>query len=151
MTFDNTESERKSSKVTRAIPTDLSNWRILIVDDVYDNISIAEAILEFNGAFVEQAANGVEGLKMLETQTPNIILLDLSMPEMNGWEMHEELSKLPERDCITVIALTAHAMVGDRERVIEAGFDGYIAKPFSISTLINDIKAIIRSTEERKK
>ncbi len=142
--LDNTHTARK---VSPAIPTDLSDWSVLIVDDVYDNISIAEAILKFNEADVQIATNGLEGLQIMESWVPNIILLDLSMPEMNGWEMHEVLRQMPERLSIAVIALTAHAMVGDREKVMEAGFDGYIAKPFSVSTFVEDITTILKSME----
>ena len=67
------------------------------------------------------------------------------MPEMDGWEMHEHLRANPETESILVIALTAHAMQGDREKVEEAGFDGYISKPFSVRTIIDEIKAIINS------
>lgn len=130
-------------------PIDVSDWHVLIVDDVFDNISIAEAVLKFNGAEVQHAFNGVEGLRMINTFKPNLILLDLSMPEMNGWKMHEELRKSPTTKSIPVIALTAHAMQGDEEKVMQAGFDGYIAKPFSVSTLVEDIKGILKRLNAR--
>jgi len=129
--------------------TDVSEWHVLIVDDVFDNISIAEAVMEYNGAEVRHAANGSEALQMLETYNTNLILLDLSMPVMNGWEMHTYLRDNPNTASIPVIALTAHAMIGDKEKVLEAGFDGYIAKPFSVTNLIDDIKAILVKMEAR--
>ena len=130
-------------------PVDVSEWRVLIVDDVFDNISIAEAVLDFNGAEVKHAVNGVIGLEMVETYKPNLILLDLSMPEMNGWEMHEKLRESSATDSIPVIALTAHAMQGDEEKVMQAGFDGYIAKPFSVTTLVADIKTILNKVNTK--
>lgn len=130
-------------------PTDESDWRVLIVDDVFDNISIAEAVLEFNGAEVQHAANGAIGLKMLENYQANLILLDLSMPEMNGWEMHEKLRNSSATASIPVIALTAHAMQGDEEKVMQAGFDGYIAKPFSVTMLVSDIKTILNQINKK--
>lgn len=122
---------------------DVSEWRVLIVDDVLDNITIAEATLKFKGADVRHASNGIKGLEMLSSYECNLILLDLSMPDMNGWEMHKQLRDNPETAWIPVIALTAHAMQGDKEKVIDAGFDGYIPKPFSVSELIDDIKSIL--------
>lgn len=130
-------------------PTDVSDWRVLIVDDVFDNISIAEAVLEFNGAEVQHAENGAIGLKMLENYQANLILLDLSMPEMNGWEMHEKLRNSSDTASIPVIALTAHAMQGDEEKVMQAGFDGYIAKPFSVTMLVSDIKTILNQINKK--
>lgn len=132
---------------TRSITLETNTWKVLIVDDVMDNIAIAKVVLEHKGADVATAKNGVEGLEMIETSQPNLILLDLSMPEMNGWEMHEQLRDNPETQSIIVIALTAHAMQGDKEKVMEAGFDGYISKPFSVSALVNDIKAILQSLD----
>jgi two-component system, cell cycle response regulator DivK len=132
-------------KIAKSSPTDVSDWRVLIVDDVFDNISIAEAVLLFNHAKVKHAINGREGLDMIEDYKPNLILLDLSMPEMNGWEMHKALQQSTDTASIPVIALTAHAMQGDKEKVMEAGFDGYIAKPFSVTTLVDEIKDILKT------
>jgi len=131
-------------------PIEVSDWRVLIVDDVFDNISIAEAVLQFNGAEVQHAVNGVVGLEMVEAYKPNLILLDLSMPEMNGWEMHEKLRQSPSTASIPVIALTAHAMQGDEEKVMQAGFDGYIAKPFSVTMLVADIKTILNKVNTKE-
>lgn len=124
---------------------DINNWRVLIVDDVFDNISIAQAILVHNSAEVRTAINGEDGFRVMESYNPNIILLDLSMPVMDGWEMHEKLRTNPKTQSVLVIALTAHAMEGDREKVEAAGFDGYISKPFAVMKLIDDIKVIIKS------
>ena len=146
MTFNKIpEPDHITPKIAKSSPTDVSDWRVLIVDDVFDNISIAEAVLLFNRAEVKHAVNGREGLDMIEAYKPNLILLDLSMPVMNGWEMHEALRKSPDTTSIPVIALTAHAMQGDKEKVMEAGFDGYIAKPFSVTTLVDDIKNILKT------
>ena len=123
----------------------LSDWRVLIVDDVDDNLSVVEAVMGFHGAEAQSAKNGHEALKVMETFKPNLILLDLSMPEMDGWELHQELRNNPDTARIPIIALTAHAMEGDKERVMEAGFTGYISKPFSVATLMTDIKQILRS------
>ena len=128
----------------KSISEDVKNWTVLIVDDQPDNLGVAEKVLSFYGATIHTAENGVEGLEVLGSVMPSFILLDLSMPKMNGWEMHEAIRKDPRWRFIPVIALTAHAMEEDREKVLEAGFNGYIAKPFRLSSFLNEIKDVIR-------
>lgn len=125
------------------ISQNAKDWTVLIVDDEVDNLGVARKVLSFNGANVCEARNGLEGLEVLETVTPTFILLDLSMPEMDGWEMFKIVRSRDELAIVPVIALTAHAMSGDKERVLEAGFDGYIAKPFRIQSFLEDIQACI--------
>lgn len=122
--------------------SDVASWTVLIVDDEPDNVGVPEGILTFYGADVHSAENGVKGLELLQTVTPTLILLDLSMPEMDGWEMLQALRKHHDWKDLCVIALTAHAMTGDREKVMEAGFDGYISKPIDLMTFIDEIKKI---------
>ena len=123
---------------------EISKWTVLIVDDEQDNLTIAEKVLSFGGAKVYTARNGVEGMKILEDITPSFILLDLSMPEMNGWDMLKAIKSDLKTEQIPVIALTAHAMMGDRQKVMDAGFDGYIAKPFRLSTFTSEILRCFR-------
>lgn len=125
--------------------SEVADWTVLIVDDEPDNRVIAEKVLTFNGAKVSTAENGLLGLAALETLYPSFILLDLSMPEMDGWEMLKRLRADSRWSAIPVIALTAHAMLGDRERVMGAGFDGYIAKPFRLSTFMTEILRCFRT------
>jgi CheY-like chemotaxis protein len=123
---------------------EISKWTVLIVDDEQDNLTIAEKVLSFGGAKVYTARNGLEGMKILEEVTPSFILLDLSMPEMNGWDMLKAIKSDLKTEQIPVIALTAHAMMGDRQKVMDAGFDGYIAKPFRLSTFTSEILRCFR-------
>ena len=118
----------------------VSGWKVLIVDDDQDNLSVAADYLQFLGAEVRTGCDGVVGLECLSDFTPTIILLDLSMPNMDGWEMFKQLRADPATTDVPVIALTAHAMPQDKERVIQAGFDGYITKPFILSTLLDEMK-----------
>jgi CheY-like chemotaxis protein len=124
----------------------LAGWRVLVVDDVEDNLALVEIVFNFYGAEVRTARNGKEGLAQVDDFKPSLILLDLSMPEMDGWTMRKQLLQNLETAAIPVIALTAHAMNGDKERVMEAGFTGYISKPFSINNLFDEIREIIRGT-----
>jgi CheY-like chemotaxis protein len=119
-------------------------WTVLIVDDEPDNLSVAEKVLSFRGAKVHTATNGAEGLKVLEQVAPTFILMDLSMPRVDGWEMHRKVRENPRTAHIPVIALTAHAMEGDKERVMAAGFTGYIAKPFRLGTFFIEIEKCLQ-------
>src|SRR5690242_12999338 len=123
---------------------DASTWTVLIVDDEPDNLEVIAETLEYKGALVKTAQNGAEGLDLLKDFRPDMILLDLSMPRMNGWEMRVHIRALPELQHIPVIALTAHAMAGDKERTLAAGFDGYLTKPINIATLVHDIHRSLR-------
>ncbi len=122
---------------------DIENLSILIVDNEPDNLEVVFEALRFFGVTVETAENGEQGLEILRTFTPDLILLDLSMPVMDGWEMHSRLKANPQTRHIPVVALTAHAMSGDAERVREAGFEGYMAKPVDVKTLVQDITLVL--------
>jgi two-component system, cell cycle response regulator DivK len=128
----------------RVDPENLSEWRVLIVDDQKDNLAVAEMVFNFHKAEVRVAHNGVEGLEILKEFLPTLILMDLSMPEMTGWDMFKQVRANEATAHIPVIALTAHAMSGDEEKVMAAGFDGYIAKPFSVATIVYQIQSILK-------
>jgi len=123
----------------------INQWKVLIVDDVEDNKFVAETILTFSGATVLTANDGLHALEVLERFDANIILLDLSMPEMDGWEMLDILKKQKAYHHVPIIALTAHAMQSDKERALDAGFTGYITKPYDAQTFIPKIEGIIQS------
>lgn len=118
---------------------DFSAWRVLVVDDEPDNLDLVSSLLEFKGATVEKAQNAERGLETLKTFDPTIILLDLAMPHIDGWELQQRLRGLPELDTVPIVALTALAMPGDAEKVMKAGFDGYVSKPFRIDTLLEKL------------
>jgi CheY-like chemotaxis protein len=119
-------------------------WSILVVEDEPDNAEVAQAALRLYGAQSHLATNGLEGLKLVDAGLqPDLILLDLSMPQMDGWEMHRRLREDPRTRSTVIVALSAHAMTGDKERVIAAGFDGYLSKPISIITLLQDLRATL--------
>ncbi len=115
-------------------------WSVLIVDDEPDNLELVAVYLSFLGATVKTAQNGQLGLDMLKTYHPNFILLDLSMPQMDGWEMHRAIRASVDAQDVMVFALTAHAMPKDEERVREAGFNGYLTKPLNLPNLLVDLE-----------
>lgn len=115
----------------------------LTVDDEPDNLNVIVNLLQFYGGTVYQAEDGNEGLAMALQHTPHIIITDLSMPEMDGWEFHKKIREMSSFDSIPVIALTAHAMVGDQEKVMKAGFSGYISKPIKIREFLGEFLEIL--------
>ncbi len=126
------------------IPLDLfAGWTILVVDDEQDSLEVARFILDFYGAEVVSASDGREALDMIKQQRPNFIISDLSMPVMDGWEFLHNLRSSPLTADLPIIALTAHAMVGDRERVLAAGFTDYITKPLSADTFIQQLVTML--------
>ncbi len=125
-----------------------ANWTVLIVDDEPDNLMIPQEVLTFLGAKVHTAQDGEQGMELLTKVKPTFILLDLSMPRVDGWEMLKRIRANPETSHIPVIALTAHAMGGDKERVLEAGFNGYISKPFWFGPFLEEIKRCVNQLKE---
>ncbi len=109
---------------------------ILIVDDVEGNRTVLARMLAFSGHQTIMASSGVEALDILEHTRPDLILLDLSMPGLDGWTVTKHLKAHSELTTIPVIAVTAHAMAGDRERILAAGCDDYIAKPIDYPLLL---------------
>jgi CheY-like chemotaxis protein len=125
--------------------SDLSTWNVLIVDDEIHNSGVLEYVLKFHDAKVRIADSGAECLKQIEKEPPSLILLDLSMPKMSGWEVLKVIRGDDALKHIPVITITAQVMAGDRERALEAGFDGYIPKPISVSSIVKTIQEILRT------
>lgn len=122
----------------------ISIQSVLLIDDEPDNVEVIVDTLEFMGITVQSAPNGAEGLTLLESFTPDLILLDLSMPVMDGWETRKRLKANEKTQHIPVVALTAHAMAGDEERAVNAGFDGYVSKPVNVGTFMDDVRATLK-------
>lgn len=126
----------------------LAGWAVLVVEDDYDSREIAVRVLKHYGAQVYTAGNGAEALAVLETITPRFIVSDWSMPVMTGWEFIERLKADARFRDLPVIALTAHAMVGDKEKAIEAGFYSYLTKPLSAGTFMRELVALLQSVPQ---
>ena len=126
----------------------ISSWQVLLIDDEPDNLEVVAESLEFYGIAVETATNGQLGLEKLETFTPTLILLDLSMPVMDGWQTLRRIKSSPQMQAIPIIALSAHAIIGDDERALNAGFDGYMTKPVNVPTLVEDLRAALQKRTE---
>ena len=116
----------------------------LVVDDEPDNVGVVVRLLTFLGAEVIAAENGRQGLETARQKKPTVILADLSMPSMSGWEMLYQAKQDPVLKEIPMIALTAHAMAGDRTRVLEAGFVDYIAKPIDVPKFVPQLVDMLK-------
>ncbi|MBI5842026.1 MAG: response regulator [Chloroflexi bacterium] len=117
----------------------MSKGRILIVEDNMDTYELMRFILEFNGYETFLAMNGRDGVDAARMQKPDLILMDLAMPEMDGWEATRRIKQDPITDSIPLIAVTAHALPGDRARALDAGCDDYISKPMDLSELVRAV------------
>jgi two-component system, cell cycle response regulator DivK len=126
------------------IPRDLlTGWDILVIDDEEDSLEVAQIILDEYGANVHTARDGAEGLEVVNRIRPKFVISDISMPVVDGWGFIHEMKKDRATAEIPVIALTAHAMVGDRERAIGAGFNNYLTKPLTATTFIYDLVRLL--------
>lgn len=108
---------------------------ILVIEDTQDNFDLIEDALDDEHDLV-QAQNGPEALAQALSTHPSLILLDMGLPGMDGWEVAHHLKADPQTAGIPLIAVTAHAMAGDRERCLEAGCDDYISKPIAVGDLV---------------
>lgn len=113
----------------------MSSGRILVVEDNPDNRILISDVLTSLDYDVIVAVDGAEGIATAAAEMPDLILLDLSLPQMDGWTAARRIRSMPELQHIKIIALTAHAMVGDRERALAAGCDDYVSKPIDLREL----------------
>jgi two-component system cell cycle response regulator DivK len=117
--------------------------RILYIEDNEDNIYMLTQRLTRRGFEVLVARNGEQGIAMARREAPALILMDLSLPELDGWEATRQLKMAAETRDIPIIALSAHAMEGDREKALAAGCDDYDPKPVDLSRLLQKIDALL--------
>jgi len=117
--------------------------RILIIEDNYANLELAEYLLNAFGHKTFAARDGAEGVRSARRERPDLIICDLQMPVMNGYEVVRELKRDASLAHIPVIAVTALSMPGDREHVLSAGFQGYLAKPIDPESFVQTIEGFL--------
>ena len=115
--------------------------KILVIEDNEDNLDMLSRRLERKGFDVIFATDGAQGLHMVRSEKPDLILLDLDIPVLDGWEVAHMLKRDPVTASVPIIALTAFAMPGDREKAIEAGCDDYASKPVDFPALLEKMRA----------
>lgn len=116
---------------------------ILIADDERLNQMLARKVLESHGYTCIVAGNGQEALALAREHHPALVLMDLSMPVLDGWEATRQLRADPDLRHLPVLALTAHAMVGDREKALAAGCDAYLTKPYRPGDLLDRVRSLL--------
>lgn len=117
--------------------------KILLVEDNEMNRDMLSRRLQRKGHEVLIALDGIQGIELAQAQQPDLILMDMSLPVMDGWQATQQLKATPETCGIPIIALTAHAMAGDREKCLEVGCDDYDTKPVEFSRLLTKIQALL--------
>jgi len=122
--------------------------KILIVEDNEDSRELAVKVLKNKGYQTVEARDGEEAVEKAISEKPDLILLDISIPKMDGYEVASKLKGLEEFIDTPIVALTAHAMKGDREKVIVAGFEGYISKPINVREFPEQVRSYIRGKRE---
>jgi CheY-like chemotaxis protein len=128
----------------------MSKGRILIVEDNMDNYELVRFILERAGYDVFLAVNGRDGVDAARFQKPDLILMDLGMPEMDGWAAAERLKTDDATKLIPLYALTAHTLPNERKRAMDAGYDGYISKPIHMDGFLSMIEGAFGKKQKRK-
>ena len=121
--------------------------KLLLVEDNELNRDMLTRRLERRGYETLIAVDGEQGLEVARRSHPHLILMDMSLPVLDGWEATRQLKKSPETSAIPIVALTAHAMSGDRERALEAGCDEYDTKPVEFPRLVAKIEALLHAND----
>ena len=123
--------------------------RILVIEDNEENRESLSRRLERRGFEVLVAVDGKAGVEMAKAEKPDLILMDMNMPELDGWEATRQIKAQPESSHVPVIALTAHAMAGDRARALEVGCAEYHTKPIEFPKLLSQIEALLQGAVSR--
>ncbi len=122
----------------------MSSDRILIIEDNVDNLELVCFLLKQAGFEVLQARDGRQGLDMAYNYHPAMILLDMGLPEIDGWRVARQLKDDPNAKDMIIVALTGHTAPGDRKRALSAGCDGYISKPFDTSSFVEQVTGFLK-------
>ena len=116
---------------------------IVVVEDDADNLELVHILLDQAGFEVLTAMDGRSGLELIQEKLPDLVLLDLTIPEIDGWHLAHRLKTDPHTQTIKIVALTAHTLPGDRKRATESGCDGYISKPLDVRNFAAQIRTYL--------
>jgi two-component system cell cycle response regulator DivK len=125
----------------------MSAETILVVEDNEKNLKLVRDVLQFAGFDVVAASSAEQGVAMAIERPPDLVLMDLQLPGMDGTEALRQLRNSPRTRSVPVVAVTAFAMKDDRERALDAGFDGYLEKPISVQALPAQVRSFLPSKE----
>lgn len=116
---------------------------VLIVEDIEDNLVLIKSLLEMADFRVVEARDGREAIAQAQAHHPDLILLDMSLPEIDGWTVAQTLRRNPDFSSTLIVAITAHTMPGDREKTLEAGCDEFMTKPIDVPNFLPAITKIL--------
>ncbi len=119
--------------------------RILYIEDNAGNRTLVKRVLEHEGFIVFEAADGMAGLEVATAERPDLILMDINLPGVDGYTMTRRIKATPGLEKIKIIALTANVMTGDREKTLDAGCEGYLQKPIDVDLLPEQIERFLKS------
>ena len=122
----------------------MAKANILVIEDNADNLDLVRFLLEQSEYEVHDAVDGRQGLQRAQELHPDMILLDMSLPEIDGWTLARQLKTDPATASILIVALTAHALPGDRKKALDAGCDGYISKPLDVPNFVSVVATYLR-------
>ena len=128
----------------------MSKGHILVVEDNQDNYELVRTILELAGYDSFQAVTGRDGVDAARKQKPDLILMDMALPEMDGWDATARIREQPETKHIPLVALTVHTLPVERKRALEAGVDAYISKPFDATYFIEVVENTLEKSRKNK-
>jgi CheY-like chemotaxis protein len=127
----------------------MSKGHILVVEDNLDNYELVRTILEIAGYDTFLAVNGRDGVNAARKQKPDLILMDMALPEMDGWDATKHIREDPETAHIPMVALTAHTLPRERKRALDAGVDAYLSKPFDANQFIRLVESTLENSKGR--
>ncbi|MFQ5944025.1 MAG: response regulator [Anaerolineales bacterium] len=123
----------------------MATYRILVVDDSQLNRKLVSTVLEDAGFEVLEAQDGEQAIAVATEALPDLILMDVQLPKIDGYEATRRLRARPETKDMIIVALTSHAMVGEAQRAIEAGCDGYLSKPIDTRTIADTLRSYLEA------
>jgi len=123
--------------------------KILIAEDNAVNRELLRELLEMRGYTVVEACDGEEALRMIEQTQPDLLLLDIGMPLLDGFGVVSKIRENPQMAALPVVAVTAYAMQGDREKILNSKFDGYLSKPVNARSLAEELERLLGKREDR--
>ena len=124
--------------------------KILVAEDNAVNRELLRELLEMRGHRLVEACDGLETLRMIEQSQPDLLLLDIGMPALDGYGVVRKIRENPSSAALRVLAVTAYAMQGDREKILTAGFDGYLSKPINAQFLMQEIERLMSDKPDQQ-
>lgn len=126
------------------------DWIVLVVEDEIDSLELVQGILEYHGVKCLPTGSAEEAIKLLEKTKPTLIIIDLALPGMDGWELLNKLHTYPSLAGVPRIAITAYHTSEVANKAIEAGFDAYFAKPLDATSFVRELESIVEETSMGK-